>query len=362
MMMGFVWGVVDGDESSGTADHLGRGHGDSRALWAALIGAGVVGVGTGEVGAFVGHGALAIAAAVGHRVTVIVGAGDAGGTWDAWIAWVAWVQLLAVPLLGMIESRDMRVEICGPELHRRQVHVIYWEVIAREGIVARPAGWERGRDTAVVKLLEAIVESHTHAAVDTQVVVGFISDGAGNGQAGGIGRVLMVWSEVRRLHHGREIQTEVVAAAAALGVSMEGISVTMTVVGMAAMSVPGKAVVVEPEVAVHGGGPPVSGWPTTGWFGPDWNRWITHDEKKRPGGGAELTEGASARVRGVGGVCACCRRLARSRYRSRRRCRSEVWRPALRVSGLEDRLEVGEVMGVVVGGPGAEMSILFCRQ
>ena len=117
MMMGFVWGMVDGDESSGAADHLG-GHGDGRALWTALIGAGVVGVGTGEVSALVGHGALAIAAAVGHRVAVVVGAGDTGGTWDAWIAWVAWVQLLAVPLLGMIESGDGRVEICGPELHR----------------------------------------------------------------------------------------------------------------------------------------------------------------------------------------------------------------------------------------------------
>ncbi len=282
MMVGFLRGVVDGDEGGGTADHLGRGHGDRRARRAALIGAGIVGIGTGDVSALVGHGALAIAAAVGHRVAVVVGAGDAGSTWDTWIAWVAWVwQVLAVPLLGMIESRGRRVKICGPELHRRQVHVVYWEVVARERIVARPADRERRRGTAVVELLEAIVESDTHAAVDTQVVVGFVSDGAGDGQAGGIDGVRVVWSEVCRLHHGGEIQAEVIpaAAAAALRVSMEGISVTVAV-GMAAMTFPGKAVVVGLEVAVHGGGRPVSGSPTTGWLGLDRNRWITHDGDK----------------------------------------------------------------------------------
>ena len=170
--------------------------------------------------------------------------------------------MLAVPLLGMIKSRDRRTEICGPELHRGQVHLVYWEVIARERIVARPAGGERRRGTAVVELLEAIVQSHTHAPVDTEVVVGFISDGAG--------RVLVVWSEVRRLHHGGEIQPQGAAAAAALRVSVEGISVTMAM-GMTAMSVPGKAVVVGLEVAVHGGGRPVE-WLSDDrlvWTGPE---------------------------------------------------------------------------------------------
>jgi len=75
-MLGFLWGVVDGNESGSTADDLGGGQGGRRTLRAALIGAGVVGVGTGDVGAFVGHGALAVAAAVGHGLAVVVSAWD----------------------------------------------------------------------------------------------------------------------------------------------------------------------------------------------------------------------------------------------------------------------------------------------
>jgi hypothetical protein len=104
--MGFLWRVVDGYESSGAADDFGRGDDNTRTRRAALIGASVVGIGAGDVGALVGHGALAIAAAVGLRLAVIVGAGNAGdaggGAWGG-----AWVQLLAIPLLW-IESRGGR--------------------------------------------------------------------------------------------------------------------------------------------------------------------------------------------------------------------------------------------------------------
>jgi hypothetical protein len=64
VVRGSVWGVVDGDESGSAADYLGRGHSDFGALRAGLVGAGALGLGTGDVGALVCHGALAVAAAV----------------------------------------------------------------------------------------------------------------------------------------------------------------------------------------------------------------------------------------------------------------------------------------------------------
>jgi len=124
----------------------------------------------------------------------------------------------------LVESRGLRGKIGGAELHR-QVHLVHWKVEAGEGILTSPAGRERRGATAVIKLLEAVVESHTHAAVDTQVVVGLISGATRDGQAGGIARHLGFWSEVRSVHHGGEIQAEV--ATAALGVSMEGVRVSM---------------------------------------------------------------------------------------------------------------------------------------
>jgi hypothetical protein len=195
-------GVVDGDEGSGTADHLGRRH---RALWTggtSLVCAGVVGIGAGNVGTLVGHGALAVAAAVGHGLAVVVGARD------------TWVELLAVPLLLLIVARGRRGGVGSPELHR---HVIegHWEVVAGDVVVARPAVLERGRATPVIELLEAVVESHTHAAVDTEVVVRFIG-----GAAGGISRGLLALTKLG-LHHG-EIKAEMIVVA--VRVTMEGIS------------------------------------------------------------------------------------------------------------------------------------------
>jgi hypothetical protein len=152
--------VVDGDEGGCTADHFGRGDrdrardGDGRTLGAGLIGAGVLGIGASNVGALVSHGTLAIAATVVHGVAVLVGARD------------TWVYLVGVPRLLLIEIRGRRGNISGAILHRQVVEV-HGIVLA----VARPAVLERGGATSVIKLLEAIVEAHTHAAVDTEVVV-----------------------------------------------------------------------------------------------------------------------------------------------------------------------------------------------
>lgn len=153
--------MVDGDEGGCTADHFGRGDrdrarardGDSRTLGAGLIGAGILGIGASDVGALVSHGTLAIAAAVGHGVAVLVGARD------------TWVYLVGVPRL-LVEIRGGRGNISGSILHRQVVEA-HGEVLA----VARPAVLKRRGGTSVIKLLEAIVEAHTHAAVDTEVVV-----------------------------------------------------------------------------------------------------------------------------------------------------------------------------------------------
>jgi hypothetical protein len=142
--------------------------------------------------------------------------------------------LVAVPLLG-IQIRGLVRDICSPELHRQVVEA--WEVIAGDRIFASPPVLEGGRTAAVIKLLEAVVEPYAHAAVDTEVVVGFISSATGRGHGGGIGRRLVAWTEVR-VHHAGEIQAKVIAAA--LRVSME------------ALPIPRKAVA-GVEMAVHGG-------------------------------------------------------------------------------------------------------------
>jgi hypothetical protein len=76
VVRGFLGGVVDGDESGCTVDHLGGGHRHRRTRGAVLVGTGVFGVGTGDVGALAGHGALAVAAAVAEGLAVLVTAGD----------------------------------------------------------------------------------------------------------------------------------------------------------------------------------------------------------------------------------------------------------------------------------------------
>src|SRR4051794_16122229 len=131
-----LWRMVDGDESGGAAHHLGR-QCDGRALGTGVIGAGIFSLGTSDVGALVGHGALAVAATVGHGVAVLVGARD------------AWFQMLTVPLL-LIEVRGLRREIGGPELHRHVVEA-HWEVVTRDGVVALPPVLERRRSSPVIK-------------------------------------------------------------------------------------------------------------------------------------------------------------------------------------------------------------------
>lgn len=64
----------------------------------------------------------------------------------------------------------------GAELVRECVEACCCKIISGEGIFASPAGLKGRGTAAVIELLEAIVESHAHAAIDTEVVVGFISD------------------------------------------------------------------------------------------------------------------------------------------------------------------------------------------
>ncbi len=205
-------GVVDGDEGGGAADDLGGGQGDGGPLGAALVGAGVVSIGAGDVGALVGHGALAVAAAVGGGLAVVVGAGHAGvagiagSARVAGAAWIAGVELvvpvlLLVVLLALVvlvlvvveESRGLWGEIGRAEVdgHGEVDLMVHLKVVAGEGVLAGPAGVERrgGGPTAVVELLEAVVEAHAHAAVDAEVVVGLVGGrgGGGSGSDGGGG-------------------------------------------------------------------------------------------------------------------------------------------------------------------------------
>jgi hypothetical protein len=75
----------------------------------------------------------------------------------------------------------------------------------------------------VVELLEAVVEAYTHAPVDTEVVVRFISSATGRRYRGGIGGGLVTRSELG-VHHAGEIQAKVIAAA--LRVSVKAVSVS----------------------------------------------------------------------------------------------------------------------------------------
>lgn len=143
--------------------------------------------------------------------------------------------MLAVPLLLIEIGGGRGMMMGGPELHRQVVEA-HWEVVARNGIVASPPVLERRRAAPVIQLLEAVVESNAHAAVDAEVVVRFIGAIPG-GQSSGIGRRLLTRPKLR-VHHGK-IKAEMIAVA--LRVSVEAISIS------------GKAVV-GLEMAVHGGG------------------------------------------------------------------------------------------------------------
>lgn len=156
-VMAFLWRVVDGDESSGTVDHLGRGRGGGGPFRAVLIGAGVLSIGAGDVGALPRHGTLAVATAhAAHGVAVIVIARDTG------------FEGLAEPLL--VGVRGQMGKVLGAKLNRQRAEV-GWVFKAGGGIVPRPTGLEGWRTASVIELVEAIVEPNTHAAVDAEIVM-----------------------------------------------------------------------------------------------------------------------------------------------------------------------------------------------
>ena len=74
----------------------------------------------------------------------------------------------------------------------------------------------------MIELLEAIVEPHTHAAVDAEVIVRSVDTGGG---CGGDGRLFAALSWVTcgemGVHHGGEVKGEVVGVV--VRVSWEGV-------------------------------------------------------------------------------------------------------------------------------------------